>query len=146
MIIERRVEVDRPVHEVFAYLSDFTTSTEWDPGTVKTVRADGGTDAPHVGSRYHNVSKFLGRETELTYEIIELKEDALIRLRGENKSVVAHDTMKLAPTSDGGTEISYVAEFQFNGLAKFVAPLARPAFRKLGDEAADGLRAALQRS
>ena len=45
---------------VFAYLSDFTTTTEWDPGTVRTTResGDGG-----IGTRYRNVSRFLGRET-----------------------------------------------------------------------------------
>ena len=58
MEIERSVTVGQPVDRVFAYLSDFTNTTEWDPGTVRTERVagDGG-----VGTRYHNVSKFLGR-------------------------------------------------------------------------------------
>ena len=38
---------------MFAYLSDFTTTNEWDPGTVSTERVsgDGG-----VGTTYHNTS------------------------------------------------------------------------------------------
>ena len=139
MMIERTVTVDRPVAAVYAYLKDFTTTTEWDPGTVRTTRdyGDGG-----VGTRYHNVSKFLGRQTELTYVVTELKDDKLIRLRGENKTVVAHDTMSLVATTSG-TELTYRAEFEFTGLARLLSPLLAPAFRRLGDEAADGLRSAL---
>ena len=66
MDIVRTLVLPRPADEVFAYLQDFTNTEEWDPGTVRTTResGDGG-----VGTRYHNVPKFLGRETELTYVV-----------------------------------------------------------------------------
>src|SRR5690348_1031446 len=41
MNIERTVETPTPIEAVFAYLSDFTTTTEWDPGTVETTRRTG---------------------------------------------------------------------------------------------------------
>jgi len=41
MRLTRTVTVDKPLHKVFTYLSDFTTTTEWDPGTVRTVRTAG---------------------------------------------------------------------------------------------------------
>ncbi len=142
MVIVRTVTVDTRVAQVFAYLSDFTTTTEWDPGTVRTTRevGDGG-----VGTRYHNVSRFLGRETELTYVVEELTPERLLRLRGENRTVVAHDTMTIEPTPSGGTTITYRAEFELKGLARLAAPLLRPAFKTLGDKAQAGLRAALER-
>ncbi len=140
MEIVRTLTVPRPPAEVYAYLRDFTTTNEWDPGTVRTTRVqgDGG-----VGTRYHNVSSFLGRETELTYVVEEDTAPRTLRLRGENKTVVAHDTMTLTPTTDGGTELTYRAEFDFKGLARVVAPLTAPALRKLGNDAERGLREAL---
>jgi Polyketide cyclase / dehydrase and lipid transport len=44
MKLEKVVVVAKPLDEVFAYLTDFTTTTEWDPGTVVTVlqHGDGG--------------------------------------------------------------------------------------------------------
>jgi uncharacterized protein YndB with AHSA1/START domain len=137
--IERTVTVDRPLAKVFAFLSDFTTTNEWDPGTVETVRVsgDGG-----VGTAYRNTSKFAGRETELTYVVEELVPDTVFALRGENKTVVAHDTMTFRETPSG-TEVRYVAEFDFKGPAKLVAPLLAPFFKKLGDEAEQGMREAL---
>jgi uncharacterized protein YndB with AHSA1/START domain len=139
--IERTVTVDRPLADVFAYLSDFTTTNEWDPGTVKTVRTsgDGG-----VGTAYRNTSKFAGRETELTYVVERLVPLQELALRGENKTVVAHDTMTFRETPTG-TEVNYLAEFEFKGLAKYLAPLLAPAFKKLGDEAEVGMKRALER-
>lgn len=140
MLVSRTVTVEQPVERVFAYISDFTTTTDWDPGTLRTVRTfgDGG-----VGTRYQNTSRFLGRTTELTYTVTDLVPDQRIQLRGENRSVVAEDTMTLAPV-DGGTTLTYRAEFSFKGLAAWVAPLLRPALNRLGDAAEVGLRQALE--
>src|SRR6478752_3824503 len=98
MEIERSVTVAHTGGRVFAYLSDFTNTTEWDPGTVRTERVsgDGG-----LGTRYHNVSKFLGRETELDYMVIEHVPDERFALRGENATVVAKDTMTFVRTVTG---------------------------------------------
>jgi carbon monoxide dehydrogenase subunit G len=139
MKIERTVTVKAPVRTAFDYLSDFATTTEWDPGTVSTVRVagDGG-----VGTTYRNTSRFLGRETVLVYVVEERASDERIRLRGENKTVVSVDTMTLRHTS-AGTEVTYTAEFTFKGPSRIVAPLLRPAFTRLGNDAAIGLRSAL---
>lgn len=139
MKITRSVATRRPAAEVFAYLSDFTTTTEWDPGTVLTTRisGDGG-----VGTRYANTSKFNGRETNLVYEVIELVPGELIRLRGENGTVTAIDTITVKSVFDG-TRVTYEADFTFKGIAAIAAPFLRGAFRRLGDEAEVGLRKAL---
>src|SRR5436189_3868874 len=103
MQLRRTVETTAAPAAVFAYLSDFTTTNEWDPGTVRTrrVSGDGG-----VGTTYHNTSKFLGRETELTYEVLEHRPDSRLALRGENSSVVAHDTMDIGPLGEG-SKVTY---------------------------------------
>ena len=67
-LLRRPSSSNKPLDAVFDYLSDFTTTTEWDPGTVTTVRqhGDGG-----VGTTYLNTSTFLGRKTQLTYVVDE---------------------------------------------------------------------------
>lgn len=139
--IERTVHVDRSLSRVFDYLSDFTTTEEWDPGTVRTVRVkgDGG-----VGTEYLNTSRFAGRETQLTYVVERFEPGRALALRGENRTVVAHDTMTFRDTATG-CEVTYVAEFELKGLARFAAPLLAGAFKRLGDEAERGLRDALER-
>lgn len=140
--IERVVTVDKSVESVFAYLSDFETTTEWDPGTVTTVKVDGD-GGP--GTTYRNTSSFAGRETELEYVVQQREAGRLFQLRGENKTVSALDTMTFRSTDDGGTEVTYRAEFEFKGVTRLIEPLFKSQFKKLGDEAEEGMRTALQK-
>lgn len=145
MKIIRTVDTDAPVEKVFAYLSDFTSTNDWDPGTVRTelTQGDGG-----VGTTYHNTSSFMGRETELVYTVTALDEHRRFQLVGENSTVRATDTMTFARTGRG-TQLTYTADFQFQGLLGKVAPLLTPvlalAFKKLGDEAEEGLQTHLDK-
>ena len=139
MRLQKTVIVDKPLDAVFGYLSDFTTTTEWDPGTVVTVNhhGDGG-----VGTTYLNTSTFLGRKTQLTYIVREFIPGKRIRLRGENKTLIAVDTMTFR-SGDAGTEVIYTAEFTFKAPSRLLAPLLRPAFERLGKQAQAGMRKAL---
>jgi carbon monoxide dehydrogenase subunit G len=141
MRLSRTVTVDKPLHTVFTYLSDFTTTTEWDPGTVETVRTAGNGS---VGTQYRNTSTFAGRRTELTYVVTKLVADFRISLRGENSTVIANDTMTFRQAGSQ-TEVTYTADFTFKGAVRFIAPLMKPAFTRLGNEAEAGMASALAR-
>jgi hypothetical protein len=141
MKLARTVVVYKPLQAVFDYLSDFTTTTDWDPGTVITMREHGNGG---IGTTYLNTSTFLGRTTHLTYVVEELADQQLIRLRGQNKTITAVDTMTFRPLASG-TEVTYAAEFSFKGASRFAAPLLKPAFERLGDGAEAGMREALNR-
>ena len=141
MRLQKTVIVDKPLNAVFDYLSDFTTTTEWDPGTVATVNrhGDGG-----LGTTYLNTSTFLGRQTQLTYIVSEFIPGKRIQLRGQNKALTAVDTMTFR-SIEAGTEVTYTAEFTFQGRSRLLAPLLRPAFERLGKQAQTGMRTALSR-
>ena len=139
--LSQTVVVAKPLDAVFGYLADFTTTTEWDPATVRTIRVDGDGG---VGTTYQNTSTFMGREAQLDYRVVHLDRDQRIQLHGENKTLVALDTMTFRRVDDR-TEVTYTAEFTLKGLVKLATPLLRPAFRKLMDDGAAGLRSALER-
>ena len=139
IVIEREVVVAADPARVFDYLADFRSTEEWDPGTVRTVllQGDGG-----IGTTYRNTSRFAGRETELIYEVVERIRPDRIVLRGENRTVVAHDTMSFS-TDAHLIRVTYRAEFQLKGLARLAEPFFRKPFDRLGEEAEQGLRDAL---
>lgn len=139
--LRKQIVVDKPLEVVYRYLADFTTTTDWDPATVQTVRIQGD---GQVGTTYENTSRFLGRETRLTYQLVDLRPDERVQLRGENRTLIAVDTMTFRRTPSG-VEVTYVADFAFKGASKLVAPLLRPTFARLGSQAEAGMRAALQR-
>ncbi|MDN5743779.1 MAG: SRPBCC family protein [Nocardioidaceae bacterium] len=141
MQIQRTVDTPAAPAAVFAYLSDFTHTTEWDPGTVTTelVSGDGG-----VGTTYHNVSEFNGRRTELAYTVTEHQAPSLLVFQGTNKTVDTTDRMEFAPHGTG-TRLTYTATFHFKGVAKLVTPFLRGVFGKVGDDTERSLREELAR-
>jgi hypothetical protein len=141
MRLFRTVVAEKPVRAVFDYLSDFRSTTEWDPGTVSTLRRQGDGD---VGTTYLNTSRFLHRTTQLTYVVEEFVDQQFIRLRGENRTVISIDSMTFQAVGSA-TEVTYAAEFTFKGLARLTTPLLTRALERLGDQAATGMREALNR-
>ncbi|WP_456698537.1 SRPBCC family protein [Aeromicrobium sp. P5_D10] len=142
MHVERTFTVSRSPEDVFDYLSDFTNTNEWDPGTVETTRVtgDGG-----LGTTYANRSEFMGREVDLTYETIGFDRPTFFSCRGTNKTATATDSMTF--TRDGDrTQIRYRADFEFHGITKLFAPLVvKPKLGALADETVEQIKAALER-
>lgn len=138
--MSRQVHTSAPTAVSFAVLSDFTTTEEWDPGTVSTRRISGDGE---VGTRYANVSRFAGRTVETEYTVIALDRGRRIVLRGRNPGVLATDTMTVEATADGSV-VTYTVEFEFQGAVRFIEPLLRPVVARLMRSGAEGLRAVLE--
>ena len=134
------INTPRPPAETFAYLSDFSTTEEWDPGVVTAKRLG---DAPiGKGTEFRVVADFLGRKAALTYRIVEFEPGRAVTLRGENATVVSLDRITCEP-SDGGTRVTYDADLALKGPLRIADPLLGLAFDRVGDRALDGLREAL---
>lgn len=139
VVLRKTLDSSKSPADLFAYFADFTTTNEWDPNTVKTtlISGDGG-----VGTKYHNVSSFNGNESSVDYVVIEHVPNSVIKLRGENKYLVAVDTMTIEPT-DSGSRFTYEARFTFKGIARLMQPFLKKAFNKLLVEAEEGLKKVL---
>jgi len=137
-----KATVDTPHHpdEAFAYLSDFSTTAEWDPGVLEAERLG---DAPVAeGSEFQLVADFLRRKTTLTYSIVEYDPPNAVTFRGENSSVVSLDRITFE-RSDGGTRITYDADLALKGPFRIADPLLALAFKRVGDRALAGMRKTL---
>lgn len=139
--LERATRTDGPLDAVVDFLADFANAELWDSGTVSCTRIDAGPIT--IGTRWRNVSRFRGRETELTYTLIR-REPARLTFTGENKTVRSSDDLVFVD-ADGGTRIHYRARFTFTGLAKLAEPLLKGALNSLADDTIDQLRTVLDR-
>ena len=135
------IETPRAQEDVFAYLSDFSTTQEWDPGVAEAERLDGGPIG--VGSRFKVVADVMGRRTPLVYAVVALDAPHSITLRGENATVVSLDTIAFEPTATGGTRVSYDADLTLKGPLGVGDPLLKLVFNRIGDRAVAGLRTEL---
>jgi uncharacterized protein YndB with AHSA1/START domain len=139
--IERVIRVSTPIGTVWRFMADFTTTERWDPPTVSTVRTsgDGG-----VGTTYHNVSRILGTDQDVDYRVTQYAEEELLQLEGDAGSVKLRDTITFRATPDGGTEVTYRAEFHPVGVAKIAGPLLPAPLKILGDRVAASLEKTLE--
>ncbi len=123
--------------EVFDYMATFSNVTEWDPTAAEAHPIDGG--EPGLGARFHVLVKWMGREIALEYETTSYERPKRVVLRAENSTTISEDTVTVRPTSSG-CEMTYDAELTLKGAIKLIDPLFGLAFKRLGDNAAAGLR------
>jgi carbon monoxide dehydrogenase subunit G len=139
MHVERTFTVPRPPTEVFDYLADFTHTEEWDPGTVETRRTsgDGG-----VGTTYDNVSDFMGRRVELTYETVAHERPTRLQFRGNRGQTYTTDTITLAAAGEG-TSVHYRADIDLGVMRNLVAPFYQRRLERLADDTVELLQGVL---
>ena len=137
LTLDKSIYVQRPVHEVFAYVSEFSRIEEWDPAVARAVKLTPG--APGVGSEYR-VEMRAG--FSIHYEVVEFVENERMLMMAESRFFSAREEIFFSGSNDG-TTLRYVAEFDFP--APFaVFNRAFPGFMdRIGKSAMQGLKQAL---
>lgn len=136
-----RLVVPVPLDEAFAYLSRFSSAAEWDPGVssarMVTLYPVG------LGSLFELDAVFLGNTVALRYEITDFDPPNRVVLTAENASIRSTDDISFTTDPSGATVIQYNADLTLKGVARVAAPIFALAFHRIGNRAADGLRATL---
>jgi len=131
------IDTPREREDVFVYISDFSTTQEWDPGVVEAERCSEA--AVGEGTEFRLVAEFLGRKTALTYRIVEYDPPHAVTFRGENATVISNDRITFDAVGEG-TRITYDAELLLKGPLRLADPLLGLAFNRVGDRALAGLK------
>jgi dehydrogenase/reductase SDR family protein 12 len=140
-VLHETADVARPIEEVFAYVSDFTTTIEWD---ATATRAQKLTPGPlRIGTEFEVECALPVGSIQLHYRILKLEPHRLIELEGSSKFFTVRDTITFTP-SDKGTHIDYKAEFEFITLLKPLLFLSAGGLEKMGRESVAGLAKALE--
>lgn len=142
MVVRESIEVAAAPNVAFAYVADFTTSAEWDPGIVSSTRrsGDGG-----VGTEYDVVALFRGREVPFRYLVTEVEPGRRIVLVGEGRRASSTDRIVVSAGTAGGSRVDYEADFRLKGLFALATPFLGGTFRDLAAKALAGLKAELDR-
>ncbi|MEM6954919.1 MAG: SRPBCC family protein [Myxococcota bacterium] len=136
--IEERLEFSLSPNALFAFLADFRTLPEWDPGIVRASLRSG--TATEVGATYDITSRFLGRDLPLVYRTRVYDADArFAEIAGVGDGVYATDRISIA-AKEGGCRLIWQADFQLRGPIKYVDALTKPIFVQLGKKAMAGLQ------
>ncbi|MFV0257935.1 MAG: SRPBCC family protein [Acidimicrobiales bacterium] len=126
----------QPAAAVFDLLADMTNTPHWDPGVLaaeQTAGDGGGLDATFTVT----VSGW-PKPLAMVYETVAYERPHRVRLRAETARLRSDDEITVA-AHGSGCSITYAAELELTGWARFADPLLRPIFRRIGNAAAVGL-------
>ncbi len=136
--LDETIEVNRPLHEVFAYVSEFSRIEEWDPAVARGHKLTPG--APAVGSEYRIDMK---AGFSLHYTVIELERDKRMLMTVDSKLFTAREEILFSATKSG-SRVRYIANFDFPAPLAAAHRLYPAAMDRVGKSAMAGLQAALE--
>jgi uncharacterized protein YndB with AHSA1/START domain len=126
--VETTVEIDRPRHQVAAFVSDPDNATRW-YANIESVTWE--TTPPAVtGTRVAFVARFLGRRLAYTYEVRELVPDERFVMSTAEGPFPMETTYSWTDTESGGTRMSLRNRGEPAGFARVAAPALAASMRR----------------
>ncbi len=113
------IRIERPINEVFSYLSDLERIPEWNWAIADTKQITPGPIA--VGTRYRQTRTVPRPATEIL-ELTTLDPDQRIEVRGVLAGIAAHLTYLLTDDSSG-TVLTNTVSLDADGPVRLLAPI-----------------------
>lgn len=120
MKIEHSVVINRPVEEVFDYVTKPENTPRWQSGMVASERIAGGPMS--VGTQFTEVRRMMGREMDQTMEVTAYEENRRWSFRSIEAAMPHEAHLTFEPVGDG-TRINLTSIGRPAGLMKLVTPL-----------------------
>src|SRR5215467_13845212 len=118
--IEESITINRPIEEVFAYVSDFRTALQWQSGVVDVQLTP---ESPvGVGTRAAFVRVFLGRKVEMAVELVEYEPPTKQVFKTISGPMPGTVSRRFEATAEG-TTVSQVIEGEAGGVFALAEPL-----------------------
>lgn len=135
-----RIESRLSPAAAFAYMADFSNARFWDPSVSAATRTSDGPIA--LGSTFHLVSRFAGRDVPLDYTIVAYDPAQRVVLEARKPGFVSRDTITFEAAAMGSV-VHYDALLELAGVRRVFDPLMQRIFNGVGGRATMGMQAAL---
>jgi uncharacterized membrane protein len=114
---ELEITIDRPVHDVFAYVSDVTRLPQWQESAVDAEWLE-------PGVRFREHRSFLGRTAELELEVTRCEANARFDVRAL-KGPVRYEIQHEFAAAGDGTALHVTADAKVGRALRFAAGMAK---------------------
>jgi uncharacterized protein YndB with AHSA1/START domain len=123
---ENTITINRPLHEVFAFVSEKENDRQWRPSVLQLERISGdGT----VGSQYHQVMKGPGgREVTADFEVTTFEPGKRYAFRATEAPVPTEGSYDFVE-EDGATRVTFKLDAELTGAGKLIAPFVGKSMR-----------------
>jgi uncharacterized protein YndB with AHSA1/START domain len=142
---EATVVIDRPIEEVFAFLSDGTNDPKFSPRVLEIEKATDG--PPGVGTVFKSTVKDAGLKTKREFELTEFAAPTRIRWAERSKNIITapEGGYDLSPEGSG-TRVRIYNVLEGHGFGKLLLPMALRQARKGADDFGGAIKAAVEAS
>ena len=119
------IDIDRPAADVFAYLEDAENNPRWIPN----MRSCRWTTPPPiaVGSKYEQLSEFLGRKIRTNFEVTEHQPGRAVTIASRHGSSFPITVTRIVdPRGADSCHVTELTEGDTSGFYAIATPLLRP--------------------
>ena len=125
-VVDAEVHIERPVAEVFDFVSDMTNAPMWQSGLHLVERIPPG--PVKVGSEHVFERRFAGRTLKSRNRITEFRPPTRMAFEIPHGWICGSASYEVTPT-EGGSRVCCRMEFRARGLGRLVEPLLRRLLR-----------------
>jgi uncharacterized protein YndB with AHSA1/START domain len=125
--VEFSTTINRPLEEVFAYVSNSANNPQWVSVFIEVVKTSPG--AIGVGTTWHDVGKLLGRRLESEGVVTEYEENRVYARKVTSGPFPAQLRAVFRPTDDG-TRVNFTSEAELGGFFKMAEALVERMLRR----------------
>jgi uncharacterized protein YndB with AHSA1/START domain len=127
IVVEESIVIDAPPEDVFAFVTDFRHSPEWQDTALEIRKV---TDGPvRVGTRFEGIRKVMGRKMEVAVEFVSYEPSSHARWTLSGGPMSGQVSYHLEPTP-GGTRVTNTIELRRSGFPRLASPLIAAAIRR----------------
>jgi dehydrogenase/reductase SDR family protein 12 len=128
MRVEESIEINRPLQEVFNYVSDVGNYPEWMADALEVVKDTAG--PPQQGDRFTLAIKSVGRRFETPYERTSYEANRRYTDRAVGGPVPNQRWDYTFEEVPGGTRLTRAVEAEPGGVLKLLEPLQKRAVKR----------------
>ena len=119
--IEKSIIINRPVEDVWKFMSNIENATKWDRGVLEARQTSEGTIG--VGSTLQTRRQMLGRQRIGKLRVSEYVPNRIIALQASLGQIAAAQIRYSFEPVDGGTRMTGTSEVELRGLWKLITPI-----------------------
>jgi uncharacterized membrane protein len=119
--VEVSTVINRPIEEVFAFVSNFENHPQWEANFLEGKRLT--PDTVEVGTRYQCVLKVPGQRVVSLIDITEYEPNRSIAFRGDQPAQAKPVGSMTFEAVENSTKVTLLPRPEFGGIFKLLEPL-----------------------
>lgn len=121
--LELKITINKPVDQVWDYLTDFRNTPKWDIGVLETRQTSQGPAG--LGTTFQNIGPFLGRNSVREFKVTEYapNKKVTVRLTNSTKLIQKAEVSYTFESTTSGTKITSIGYVELAPLFRLIQPL-----------------------